>query len=79
METQWYDLKYHGWIPLQTRLYPQHEPRNGLLLCSNHRIWFDNYFFFLRFSPKVSLIPLTSGIVYLQETDSEVGLCQLFR
>lgn len=49
----WYDLKYHGWIPLQTRLYPQHEPRNGLLLCSNHRIWFDNYFFFLRFSPKI--------------------------
>ena len=36
----------------------RHEPRNGLLLCSNHRIWFDNYYYFLRFSPKASWNPL---------------------
>ncbi|KAN0139014.1 hypothetical protein V8E53_003402 [Lactarius tabidus] len=60
-EETWSDLKSYGWIPLQTRFLPQHEPRNGLLLCSHHRIWFDNYYFFLRFSPKASFIPFTSG------------------
>jgi len=49
----WVLLKYNSWIPFQTQRYPQHEPRNGLLLCSNHYLWFENYFFFLRFLPNI--------------------------
>ena len=36
----------------------KHEPCNGLLMCSNHRILFDGYTFFIRFFPDVSLICL---------------------
>ncbi len=55
---QWSDLKRRDWIPLQTTKSPKHDPRNGLLLCSNHRLLFDGYSFFLRLLPNVRLIHL---------------------
>ncbi|KAI9440029.1 hypothetical protein H4582DRAFT_2216752 [Lactarius indigo] len=30
-----------------------HDPRNGLLMCANHRLLFDGYYIFIRFFPDV--------------------------
>ncbi|KIY45925.1 hypothetical protein FISHEDRAFT_48249 [Fistulina hepatica ATCC 64428] len=49
--TQWSDLKNRGWIPSDAKNHPQHEPRNGLLMCANHHVMFDAYKFFIRFFP----------------------------
>ncbi|EPS99344.1 hypothetical protein FOMPIDRAFT_1124464, partial [Fomitopsis schrenkii] len=43
----WNELKEHAWIPPQAK-GEEHEPRNGLLMCANHHIWFDNHTFFIR-------------------------------
>ena len=42
-------------MPQQAKNAPQHEPRNGLLLCILHRTFFDQHLFFIRFFPDVSL------------------------
>jgi len=54
---QWEDIKERGWIPSQTKDSPSHEPCNGLLMCSIHHYYFDRYQFFVRFVPRVRLIP----------------------
>ena len=55
---QWWDLKNCGWIPGQAKDAPRHEPRDGIIMCGNHRVQFDSYDFFIRFFPDVSLIRL---------------------
>lgn len=49
----WTMLKQRNWIPQQAKDHPQHEPRDGLLLCATHRLNFDAYDFFIRFSPTI--------------------------
>ncbi|KIY53582.1 hypothetical protein FISHEDRAFT_6321, partial [Fistulina hepatica ATCC 64428] len=48
---RWSDLRKRGSIPSQAKHHPRHEPRNGLLMCANHHIFFDAYDFFIRFFP----------------------------
>ncbi|KAI0285236.1 hypothetical protein BC826DRAFT_1052473 [Russula brevipes] len=37
----WQLLKHLGWAPEHIKKTPDHEPRNGLLMCANHRGAFD--------------------------------------
>jgi len=53
-KTQWANLRTRNWIPSQANEVPRHEPRDGLLMCSNHHTNFDDYSFFIRFMPEVS-------------------------
>ncbi|KAM6488833.1 hypothetical protein JOM56_015712 [Amanita muscaria] len=46
-EGTWSYLQDRGWISSETEVLPQHEPRNGLILCGNHHSYFDGYDFFL--------------------------------
>jgi hypothetical protein len=46
---------------LQAKNQPDHEPRNGLSMCANHHLLFDQYYFFISFYPDVSLICLCFG------------------
>jgi hypothetical protein len=55
---QWMDLKNRGWIPGQAKDTPRHEPRDGITMCKMHHALFDEYSFFIRFFPDVSLIRL---------------------
>ncbi|KAI0249131.1 hypothetical protein BJV78DRAFT_1378325 [Lactifluus subvellereus] len=48
----WTDLKARNWVPSETKGYPRHEPRDGMLMCSNHHNAFDRYLFFIRYSPE---------------------------
>ncbi|KAH9037821.1 hypothetical protein EDB85DRAFT_2196833 [Lactarius pseudohatsudake] len=47
----WTNLKSRGFIPPGTKEGPQHEPRNGLLMCNFHHTLFDKFLFFIRFVP----------------------------
>jgi len=47
----WALLKRLGWAPEEVKDSPEHESRNGLLMCSNHHLLFDNWAFFIRFQP----------------------------
>ncbi|KAF8559882.1 hypothetical protein OG21DRAFT_1479760 [Imleria badia] len=47
----WTALSDRHWIPEQAKTHPEHEPRNGLLMCKNHHHRFDSYSFFIRFLP----------------------------
>ncbi|KIM45497.1 hypothetical protein M413DRAFT_442161 [Hebeloma cylindrosporum] len=49
----WYTIKDRGWIPSGAKAEPQHEPRNGLIMCANHHLSFDAYEFFIRYCPDV--------------------------
>ncbi|KAG2075212.1 hypothetical protein BDR04DRAFT_1150510 [Suillus decipiens] len=49
----WRKLKTLNWIPRQAKSTFQHEPRDGLLMCCNHRRAFYNYDFFIRFFPDI--------------------------
>ncbi|KAF6749713.1 hypothetical protein DFP72DRAFT_912492 [Ephemerocybe angulata] len=49
----WSDLKARGWIPPKVTTYPEHEPRNGMVMCANHRTGFNEYLFFIRYVPEV--------------------------
>lgn len=46
----WWILKENGYIPRSAKSV-EHEPRNGLHMCPTHRAYFDQYYFFIRFSP----------------------------
>ncbi|EJD04317.1 uncharacterized protein FOMMEDRAFT_167528 [Fomitiporia mediterranea MF3/22] len=65
----WLELKARRWIPPQANQYPRHEPRNGLLMCPNHRLSFENYGFFIRFYPNIRKFVFVnySGSDYLQQ------------
>ncbi|KIL67606.1 hypothetical protein M378DRAFT_9375 [Amanita muscaria Koide BX008] len=52
-EGTWSYLRERGWISSETKVLPQHEPRNGLILCGNHHSYFDGYDFFIRFFPEI--------------------------
>ncbi|KAI9568036.1 hypothetical protein HD554DRAFT_811538 [Boletus coccyginus] len=64
----WADLKSRNWVPPHAKLSPDHEPRNGLLMCVNHHIQFDHYYFFIRYFPDICKFVLVnySGIESLQ-------------
>ncbi|KAH9033278.1 hypothetical protein EDB85DRAFT_2229768, partial [Lactarius pseudohatsudake] len=47
----WKDLKERGWIPQSAKENPAHEARNGLVMCLSHHANFNNYQFYIRFSP----------------------------
>ncbi|KAG1823355.1 uncharacterized protein BJ212DRAFT_1444544 [Suillus subaureus] len=49
----WFSLKARNWIPSQAKSLPRHEPRGGLLMCSNHHLFFNAYDFFIRFFPDI--------------------------
>ena len=55
---QWDKLKSHCWIPGGAKTSPEHEPRGGFLLCANHHKDFDQYKYFIRFIPSVSMVHL---------------------
>jgi hypothetical protein len=38
-------------LPEQAKSKPDHEPRNGVVMCANHQLQFDAYDFFIRFFP----------------------------
>jgi len=40
---------------------PGHDPRNGLTLCTTHHTAFEEYYFFIRFMPDVSILLYSSG------------------
>ncbi|TEB21065.1 hypothetical protein FA13DRAFT_1834616, partial [Coprinellus micaceus] len=46
--------KARRWIPSRAKTYPQHEPRNGLLMCPNHRVAFNDIFFLHTFPSRCS-------------------------
>ncbi|KAH9166430.1 hypothetical protein EDB89DRAFT_2101415 [Lactarius sanguifluus] len=48
----WMDLKNRGWIPQSAKNNPVHEPRNGLVMCPTHHANFQNYQFYIHFSPE---------------------------
>ncbi|EIW53117.1 uncharacterized protein TRAVEDRAFT_67364, partial [Trametes versicolor FP-101664 SS1] len=50
-EDFWSELKRRNWIPSNAKQNLAHDPRNGLVLCSNHSIMFDVNRFFIRFIP----------------------------
>ncbi|KAI9462245.1 hypothetical protein HD554DRAFT_2196012 [Boletus coccyginus] len=49
----WTDLKDRNWIPALAKDHPEHEPRNGLLMCATHHQAFDHYSFFIRYFPEI--------------------------
>ena len=49
---QWEDLRDPGFIPLPANSV-EHEPRNGVLMCRNHRGRFDDHQFYIRWVPEV--------------------------
>lgn len=49
----WRNLKERCWIPHQAKGAPHHDPRNGMLMCKNHRGQFNAYRFFIRFFPDI--------------------------
>ncbi|KAF6750325.1 hypothetical protein DFP72DRAFT_969539 [Ephemerocybe angulata] len=49
----WSNLKTRGWIPPKVKAYPEHEPRNGVVMCPNHCVGFNEYLFFIRYVPEV--------------------------
>ncbi|KAF8430890.1 hypothetical protein L210DRAFT_3020621 [Boletus edulis BED1] len=49
----WNRLKDSNWISSQIRNTCMEEPHTGLLLCSNHHVLFDKYYFFIRYFPEV--------------------------
>ncbi|KAN0085846.1 hypothetical protein V8E55_006980 [Tylopilus felleus] len=49
----WVKLREKGWIPQKAKRLGEHESRNGLTLCSNHRVTFDKHYFFIRYSPDI--------------------------
>jgi len=51
-QNTWRDLQERGWIPTTVKHNVAHDPRNGLLLCRNHRAGFEFYSFFIRFHPQ---------------------------
>jgi hypothetical protein len=69
---QWRDLKHRNWIPSQVKAQPSHEPRNGLLMCANHRALFDAYDFFIRYFHDVGSVCIYLG------TDSQNQQTQKF-
>ncbi|KAF8816108.1 hypothetical protein BYT27DRAFT_7221806 [Phlegmacium glaucopus] len=56
----WSNLKDRHWIPSETKALPQHEPHNGLLMCANHHIMFNQYDFFICFFPDVQKFVLVN-------------------
>ncbi|KAJ7481585.1 hypothetical protein FB451DRAFT_1236497 [Mycena latifolia] len=55
----WEDLKSRSWLP-HTVKSVEHEPRNGLTLCPNHRKLFDHYKYFIRFIPEIQRFVLVN-------------------
>jgi hypothetical protein len=49
---QWDVLQRDSFIP-KTKRTPLVYPRNGVLMCKPHHVLFDNYYFFIRYSPEV--------------------------
>jgi len=47
----WRDLKRRNWIPQGAKASPDHDPRDGLLMCPTHHSAFDKHKFFIRFLP----------------------------
>ncbi|KAG1861497.1 hypothetical protein DFJ58DRAFT_657424 [Suillus subalutaceus] len=60
----WFSLKAHNWILLQAKSLPRHELHDGLLMCSNHNLFFNAYDFFICFFPDVRLIFLYLSLNY---------------
>ncbi|KAG6377969.1 hypothetical protein JVT61DRAFT_14765 [Boletus reticuloceps] len=60
---QWDGLKEENWIPLEAEDFPEDDPHNGLLMCANHRILFERYYFFIRYFPEASIIPFLHHLV----------------
>ncbi|TRM66516.1 hypothetical protein BD626DRAFT_545722 [Schizophyllum amplum] len=48
----WRALKARQWLPPNATHHGQHDPRNGMLMCANHRLAFENYWFYIRYSPE---------------------------
>ncbi|KAH9980546.1 hypothetical protein BJV74DRAFT_779408 [Russula compacta] len=51
-DAAWSMLKRLEWVPATAKGSPEHESRNGLTMCSNHHLEFDNWEFFIRFQPE---------------------------
>ncbi|KAH9912221.1 uncharacterized protein B0H18DRAFT_1217205 [Fomitopsis serialis] len=49
----WKDFRRRRWIPRQAKRHPEHEPRNGLLMCPNDCAFFNNYLFFICYIPNI--------------------------
>ncbi|EIW76845.1 hypothetical protein CONPUDRAFT_168586, partial [Coniophora puteana RWD-64-598 SS2] len=50
---EWAHLQQVGWIPAGAKASPEHEPRNGLMMCPTHHVAFDALMFFIRYEPKL--------------------------
>ncbi|KAF5360465.1 hypothetical protein D9756_004541 [Leucocoprinus leucothites] len=50
----WSNLIKNGWLPLQAKVVPETDPRNGWMLCDIHHGEFDRYRFFIRFVPEAN-------------------------
>ena len=56
------NLNAHGRIPLLIKSHPRRELCDGLLLCRNHHISFDEYAFLVRYFLDVSLNCMLLGL-----------------
>jgi len=45
----WDGLRRRNWIPSAAKARPQHDPRNGILMCGTHHSLFNSYYFFIRY------------------------------
>ncbi|KAI0252307.1 hypothetical protein BJV78DRAFT_1124842 [Lactifluus subvellereus] len=65
----WIRLKERNWIPELAKDNPQHEPRDGLLMCNNHHSFFDGHSFFIRYLPEIRRFVFVnySGDSHLQQ------------
>jgi hypothetical protein len=51
-DAQWDELKEDGFIPSNAKS-ALHDARNGILLCRNHGIDFNEHCFYIRWEPMV--------------------------
>ena len=60
---QWKDIRTkHNWVPRHAKQHATHDPRNGILLCSNHHWDFTDLRFYIRYLPSASpFLSLTSS------------------
>jgi hypothetical protein len=51
-------MKEEGFVPEQAKSVA-HEARNGVMMCPNHHIQFDQFYFYLRWLPGVGVLSLS--------------------
>jgi hypothetical protein len=54
-------------MPEGIKEYPDHEPRNRVLMCCNHRLLFEDMHVFIRYQPTVSFSVFAFVLLLINE------------